>query len=170
MRWLPTLLLCGGCATANMDVHRGGDSADTGIDGSNGGCLTDSDPMLQLGTMGPAFQSWQESDALLIEVGSEGGLSLPFAVASQNTPRDASLSAQFSLQDDASTLLAAVTDVAITLSCNADSQLVSEPQRLTVSWEGDSMDLFAEPARLNVSVSFSSGEMLSAEKTAEITF
>ena len=149
---------------------RGSDSADSGIDSSNGGCFTDGEPMLQLGTMGPAFQAWQEGDALLIEVGSEGGLSLPFALASQHTPRNANMSAQFSLLDESSTLLAAVSDVEIDLSCNADSQLVSEPQRLTVSWEGDSMDLFAAPARLSVSISFSTGEELSTEKTAEITF
>jgi len=168
MRWLTALLLCYGCAMdEGIGTPRGLDS-DAGLDSASNGCLSGDSPTLQLGSAGPAFEAWQESDPLVIETSSEGGLSLPFAIASRSTPRRASLNAQFTLADG--TPLATATDLEVLLACHADGQLVSEPQRLTVSWQGDAFELFGAPAKLNVSIAFANGQQLSQEVTAEITF
>ena len=68
------------------------------------------------------------------------------------------------------TVLAEESGQVLELGCGDDGLLVSPPQRLTISWSGDSFDLFAVPATLEVDVGFPSDLSLRAVVTEEITF
>jgi hypothetical protein len=161
---LVPLAACSDFAFHGDDIDKNG-GLDTAISDCRNG---EENPSLQLGNANPNFHPWEENAPLFIEVGSEGGMSLPFAIASINTPTQSRLSVTLTLENG--DILGTISDKDLTLLCNGADLLISDPQRLTVTWAQDSFELFAVPARLTVRVQFADGQTLLSVVEAEITF
>jgi len=165
MRWLWVTFLFFGCSDVSLGPR---DGKNGGFDTGEYACEIVDSPELQLGDVGAFFQPWQEGAPIVFETASEGGLSFPFGLASRNTRDIGRYDATLSLQDG--TYLAGTTNEPVSLLCTPNGQLVSDPQRLTVGWEGDDFDLFAVPVRFEVSLRFSNGLELNASFDSEISF